>query len=390
MEIVVTNEWLERPGGTEVYTITMADHLQRLGHEVTLYARRLGPLADRARRSGLRVTSAESDLPASADAVLSQDQVLALELAERFPRTPQAFVAHSEIGTQLPPTLPGVVGAVVVLHDRLRRRVEAMPLDADIVRLRQPVDLQRFSPRRPPSPRPRVALMLGNYLRGARRDLLSEVLDEMGVESRAIGIHGDGMRQDVVDDIDAADFVVGKARVIVEAMACGRPAYVYDWNGSDGWVTPERYELLEADNFGGQAEATAVTAERIRADLAAYDARMGLANHDLAVANHSAMKHAEALVDVMTRLEARRSAPPGPLREMAWLARQNLRLEFAHGTLTGQVQSLHEDVARLTAERDDALQLWRGVQDFRRTRRYRVTQALARPLDALRRATGRS
>ena len=72
-----------------------------------------------------------------------------------------------------------------------------------------------------------------------------------------------------------ADIVIGKARVIVEAMASGRAAYVYDHNGGDGWVTPERYELLEADNFGGQAEPVAADRARLRADLRAVPAGHG-------------------------------------------------------------------------------------------------------------------
>ena len=80
-----------------------------------------------------------------------------------------------------------------------------------------------------------------------------------------------------------ADIVIGKARVIVEAMASGRAAYVYDHNGGDGWVTSERYALLEADNFGGQAEAVAADLERLRSDLKAYRPDMGVANRQLAV-----------------------------------------------------------------------------------------------------------
>ena len=407
MEIIVANEWLERPGGTETYTLTVADHLQRLGHEVTIHAQRLGPIAEHARRQGLRVVAAETDLPAQADAILSQDRVMALELAQRYPAVRQTFVAHSDIGSQLPPAAEeDVVGAVVVLHDRMRRRIEAMALEVEVVRLRQPVDLQRFVPRRPPSSPPRVALVLGNYLRGARRDLLVSALEERDVRWRAIGAHGDGMQHDVADEINEADFVVGKARVIVEAMACGRPAYVYDANGSAGWVTPERYPALEADNFGGQSDATGITAAAVRADLAAYDPHMGLANRDLAVHAHNGAQHAEALVGVMQRLAPGRAAAPAEsLPELARLARENLRLEFGYGGRVAEIENLYEGVAErdaliacLTrerdeargerdaaqAQRDEALSLWRGVEDFRSTRRYRIAQALARPFDAFR------
>lgn len=389
MEIVLANEWLEVRGGTEIYTLTLADHLQRLGHAVTIHALRQGPLAGEAREAGLRVARDESELPARCDAAVVQDSVVAYELAARWREAPRLFVAHSELGLQLPPPPRGAVAGVVVMHDRMRRRVEAMRLGAPVIRLRQPVDTERFSPRRPLSPRPRRALLLGNYLRGPRRDLLVAELERAGIEWRAIGRFGEGIAGGVERAMDEADIVIGKARVIVEAMAAGRAAYVYDWNGCDGWVTPERYELLESDNFGGQAEATAVSAERIRADLAAYDPAMGVANRDLAVANHSAMKHAEAMVAALPEL--RPQAPPGSPDELARLSRENMRMEFAllgRGSeladLREEVVALRARVDELTVERDDAREHWRRVEDFRLTRRFRIAQALGRPADVLR------
>ena len=36
-------------------------------------------------------------------------------------------------------------------------------------------------------------------------------------------------------------------------MSCGRPAYVYDAFGGDGWVTADTYDAIEADALAGQA-----------------------------------------------------------------------------------------------------------------------------------------
>src|SRR3954454_1963848 len=105
MDVVLANEWLEVPGGTETYSITVADHLQRLGHEVWLYCNRAGRVAEQAREEGVRVVASGRELPEACDVVISQDQVLAADLAARYPGTPQAFVAHSEMAAQLPPLL---------------------------------------------------------------------------------------------------------------------------------------------------------------------------------------------------------------------------------------------------------------------------------------------
>ena len=46
---------------------------------------------------------------------------------------------------------------------------------------------------------------------------------------------------------DDAELVLGRGQAVVEALAEGRAAYVYGDDGGDGWVTPERYEALEAE-----------------------------------------------------------------------------------------------------------------------------------------------
>ena len=61
-------------------------------------------------------------------------------------------------------------------------------------------------------------------------------------------------------------------------MACGRPAYVYDVFGGDGWVTAETYDAIEADAIAGQAFPGVIDADRLRNDLDAYDPAMGHVN----------------------------------------------------------------------------------------------------------------
>jgi hypothetical protein len=135
--------------------------------------------------------------------------------------------------------------------------------------------------------------------------------------------------------------------VIVEAMACGRAAYVWDANGGDGWVTPERYELLEADNFGGQAEPGAIGSERLRSDLSEYHREMGVANRDLAVRYHSAGRHAEELVSLFERLGPCRDRSHAPLRELERLARTTRSFETQAFRLVRENDALRARLAQL-------------------------------------------
>jgi hypothetical protein len=225
-------------------------------------------------------------------------------LADFYPLTPQVFAAHGDDAqVWLPPQLAGVVARVLVFDDRTAARARAAALPQELVRLRHPVDTERITPRAPLPDRPRHARLHLDGLSDYRRGLLQRACADARIEPGC-----------------DADLAIGRGPVVVEAMAAGLPAYVYGEQGGDGWVTPERYELLEADGFSGRAEPTATAYERLRGDLDAYDPAMGPANRELAHA-HDARRHAQELVAVFDQVAPRRSPVEAPLRELARLVR---------------------------------------------------------------------
>jgi hypothetical protein len=363
VRILLATDALDALGGSETYVVTIAGDLQRLGHDVQLYARTLGAAADQAAELGLRATSDPRALPADVDAIVVQDGAVACDLAISHPLVPQLFVAHSDLfDLQLPLEVPGLVQVVVTLYDRVDERIRALASEYEIVRLSQPVDVTRFVPLRPLPPRARTALALGNYVRGPRADLLERACERAGVELRRRGGHApDGVVHAPELAYNEADIVFGKARVVIEAMACGRAVYVYDHNGADGWVTAERYERLAADNFGGQRGPAVTDVDALVADLIDYDPQLGLTSRDLAVAHHASSRHAADLAQVLKRLVPRPAAVDAPLFELARLVRSAHRadsrqflLQAEVERLGGLVQAQHDETDRLHAAVRDA------------------------------------
>jgi hypothetical protein len=303
--------------------------------------------------------------------------------------------------------------------------VRAMGTPHRVVRLTQPVDVERFRPLAPLPERPRVALALGNYVAGPRAELLRTACARHGIELRHVGLHGDTMTLRPEVALNQADVVFGKARVIAEAMACGRAAYVFDHNGGEGWVTDANRAALAADNFGGQEHPIAVDAERLADDLARYDPASGLANRDHVVAHHAAHKHAARLVEVLREIagEGAAARPPAPYEELARMVRLYQRADghaFAMQAeahrVAGERDSAHERAAHAQARaahaegrvadaearaaraeheaadaRAAAADAWRQAEaseDARRaliaTRRWRAVTRLLRPLDRMR------
>lgn len=341
-------------GGSESYLLTVAEQLDRLGHETTLFARELGAGAELARSRGFRVVD-ENRLPEACDAALVQDAGVALDLASRYPGVRQVFVAHSEIfDLQLPPQLEGLVSAVVALNDRVAERLRALAVPTPVVRLRQPIDTERFAPGAPLPERPRRALLLSNNPVADRLAMLEAACAEVGLELTRVGGEA-GQVSDPRSRLVDADVVIGYGRSVLEAMACGRAAYVYDRHGGDGWVTSESYAEIEADGFGGRTGRTVADRDTLRADLARFDPAMGPVNHDLVFAHHRANVHAQELVELLEGDRERAPATHGALEEMARLVRMEWRARV-------DAQALVGEQARLQAERH---RLERRVEEVR-------------------------
>lgn len=341
-------------GGTETYSVTVAEQLERLGHPTKLHA---GTATAEGRElvasRGLRLTVGDSETALGdideVDVVLAQDAASAYALAGRRGDLRQVFVAHGLAGFEHPPGALRPVAPVVVLNDRIGARAAALASAPEVVRLRQPIDVERYRPRGASRRRARRVLVLSNYLDPDRLRLLEQVCADLDLEQTRVGAQGEArvVPQEAIAD---ADIVVGYGRSVLEAMAMGRAAYVWERAGGDGWVTPETYAALEADGFSGAATDAVVDADRLRADFAAYRSELGTFGFDLVRMHHSAAKHAEALVGLLGRAEA--PAPGGDaLEALALLVRAEGRATIRAGGLEFECRSLREqlDAAREAA-----------------------------------------
>jgi len=289
-------------GGTESYAVTVAEQLERLGHPTRIHAATASEVGRELVDSrGLRLTVGPPAGQADADdfdAVIAQDAASAYALAARRPDLPQVFVTHGFAPIERPATALDPMPKVVVLNGRTEARAMALAGRPTLVRLRQPIDIERF---RPPGETRAVArrvLVLSNYLPADRLRMLEEVCDELDLEVSRIG-DGAGPTIDPRPSIRDADIVVGYGRSVLEGMAMGRAGYVWDRAGGDGWVTPETYAAYEADGFSGNATDAVIDRERLRADLAAYRPELGMLAFDLVRGSHSSAKHTETLVGLL-------------------------------------------------------------------------------------------
>lgn len=335
-------------GGSETYAVTVAEQLERLGHPTTFFAGEAGPegrelLASR----GLSLATGEPSALADRDdfdVVLAQDAGSAYAVSARR-QVPIVFVAHGLAFFEHPPQGLRPLPPLVVMNDLLGRHAAALAGKPEVVRLRQPIDIQRFQAR-PARQKARRVLVFSNYLQADRMAMLQRACDDLGLELVTMGVSSETSITPQ-DRIAAADIVVGYGRSILEGMAMGRAAYVWDRGGGDGWVTPESYPALESDGFSGGATEAILDVDRLRKDLAAYRPEMGPLSYDLVRMHHSAQPHAEALVKLLER-EAPDSPASDPAREtLALLARAGTRMLDDVGSFEYQLREKAKEVESL-------------------------------------------
>jgi hypothetical protein len=391
VNIVLSTRSFSTAAGSETYLLTLAEQLQRLGHEITIFAEETGPMGDFATSRGTIVVTRPESLPDRCDALVVQDGVVAYTLAERYPATPQLFVSHSELhDLQLPPGLAGVIAGAVVLSDRVERRIRQLASHPPVHRLRQPIDTERFMPAGALPAKPRKAVLLGNYLRGQRLESIRAALRRRGIESELVGAN---TRSTLTPEhaIWDADIVVAKGRAALEGMACGKAVFVYDHFGGDGWVTAEAYPALEADAFAGLARSPVATPAQLDDELASYDQDMGTVNRELVLSHHGARGHAADLSSLLGHPGEPVLTEGAPLRELARLVRLqwltearaiNFEEAARHARedadrARSELESVHDELARLTSE----LALRR---EFEQTRRVRWGVAVGTAFDSAR------
>jgi hypothetical protein len=268
--------------------------------------------------------------------------------------------------------------------------MRALPLDVPIIRMREPIDTDRFHEVGPLPVRPRRALILSNYLDGERRRALVDAWESAGVEISSVGAPT-RMSVDPRSAISEADIVVAKARAALEAMCCGRAVYLYDQFGGDGWVTRDNYPALEADNFAGHTTSSPRTPDQLAADLDDYNRDMGWVNAELVRLNHGARHHANELVAVLRGARVRPPDDTDALLEIGRLGRVNRAAEMRVGMLEHRTAVLDRRARAAEAEFDAwqgrALQAEQQLADARsllRTRRARAGIALGRAFDRVR------
>jgi hypothetical protein len=275
--LVLTNhfKWF---AGSEIVALDTARGFLELGDEVTLAANVIAaPMADHA--AGIALTDEVAALELSAfDLVWCQHDLLSLLPVAAFERASVGRLPHIA-SVSLSPFEPYEYVDGFVARALSADVYANSPETADAIALANAGILERadihvfynaapsafWRPLVAASQELRSILLVSNHP-PAEIDGCAAILESQGVSVRRLGI-GHDVRLIQPEDLAAADAVVSIGKSIAYALAMGKPAFVYDHFGGDGWLTRDNFEINRHFNFSGRPHRRRLTGLALAAEI---------------------------------------------------------------------------------------------------------------------------
>jgi hypothetical protein len=274
LSVLLTNNALATPGGSETYIRDVALALLRRGHRPVAFSLVHGGVAEELRRATVPVIADLAQLGARPDVIHGHHHLETLIAALAFPDTPIVHFCHGWVPwEELPLRHPSVrryVAVDEVCFDRLVREEGIPPARVEI--LHNFVDLDRFRARPPLPARPARALVLSNYATadGYAR-IIAAACREAGISLDVAGGASGRLLDAPETALRSCDLVFAKGRTALEALAVGCAVIVADAAGAGPLVTPGNFATLRSRNFGIRELCHAHDPAWYRSQIAAYD-----------------------------------------------------------------------------------------------------------------------
>ena len=280
--VLITNNHLKVPGGSETYTYTLAKELAERGYKVDVFTFVEGQVTDNIKK----FANVTQELKKEYDLMfINHNSCL------RVVKGIKGFKFYTSHGVY-PALEQPRVGAdyYVAVSEEVQQHLKNLNFDSQVIR--NGIDTKRFSPKRPISKQLKNVLCLcqGEV---ARNNVLA-ACNALGINCI---VHLYIRREwDIVKYMDEADLVVSLGRGAYEAMSMGREVLVYDSRGytplktGDGLVRPEMILEAQKCNLSGRSFRRIMDVQTIIAELKRYDHTQGQWNRQYATENFNIEK----------------------------------------------------------------------------------------------------
>jgi glycosyltransferase involved in cell wall biosynthesis len=272
MKILLGNNRLAKPGGSETYAYAMAAELMRQGHKVTCIASgKPGMVSAKLRELGVAIYF--RPIPGERFDVAFLSHSTSIAFAQRV----KAFKVQTCHG--IFPSLEQPVDgmdAYVAITEEVCLHLRKLGYRSTVIH--NGIDCNRFQPEK------RLHRELTTVLSLAHGEganvILSKVCADLGVQLITQNKYN-GAIWHVEHLINKADLVVGLGRSVYEAIACGRNAVIYDQRSymdsavGDGFVDCRTIGHFLKNNCTGRYSQRVLFEDDVKLELSKYNPMVG-------------------------------------------------------------------------------------------------------------------
>lgn len=275
LRVLVTNLVLTGFSGTEVAARDVAIGLARRGHQVALFALRLGIAArEDLHAAGVVATDDVGALPWAPDIIHGHHNLPVAVALLRFHGVPTIAFVHDPDASIDEPLVAAPIRHYVAIDELRQQRIAKAGIAPERISiLRNAVDLERFAADLPEAPQRALAIIKHG------KDYASCIAGACRTVGIPVDMIGPGVGREVAnlhEVLARYSIVLASGRCAMEAIAMGRSVVVCDHRGLAGVATRENWTRLRAGNFGKPVLAgpldEAAVAQAIR-DCHAVEAR---------------------------------------------------------------------------------------------------------------------
>ncbi|PWT95532.1 MAG: hypothetical protein C5B53_11245 [Candidatus Melainabacteria bacterium] len=276
LTILITNNTLGAPAGTETYVRDLAVGLLKRGHKPIVYSTNLGTIADQLRLATVPVVDDLKKIACAPDLIHGHHHLDTMAALLRFPNVPAIYYCHGWLPfEEMPFQFPRVLHYIAVDHTCFDRLVfeHGVPKERITILLNF-IDLQRFPKKQTPLPeQPRKGLIFSNYASESTHvPMVRRACEKAGIELDIVGQASFTHSNHPESLLHQYDIIFAKAKSALEAMSVGSAVVLCDSMGLGPLVTSENFQDLRQLNFGIRSLNQPLEAELIYQEISRYDA----------------------------------------------------------------------------------------------------------------------
>lgn len=301
-KILLTNHHLLDHRGSEVYTLTLAQHLKQNGCDVVVYSKYVDKLENDFRSLNIQVVSNLYDIKnQNFDVAHVHHNINAAEIRHHFPNLPIVFQSHGVIPfLEQPPLFELGISKYLAVSEEVKQNLSQNGVDEKNISIyRNLIDELKFKSTRKINSRPQNALVSSSLIDEQKENIIRSACKELDIDVQFIGGRFGIANQDELKSlIDKADIVFTLGRGAVEVMLMERIPIIYDYQGGDGLVTIENFEEIMKCNFSGRRYKNEYTVEDLINEISKYDSSQITELKEKALLYYSADRLSKELIEL--------------------------------------------------------------------------------------------